>query len=137
VIAHRPGGSARERLYPVIRDDANLKIDYVAVEYAMNGEAVHLTIEERIEAARQLADRGINLTEVGRRVGRDRSMVVRWQNNGWKEPGEGSDDTEPIDIGGAEHGRSGYTKGCRCIDCRAGARDDARRRRAAKKAVAA
>lgn len=135
MIAHRPGGTARIRIYPVVPDDAAVSIDYVAVEYAMNREATPLTDEERIETARQLDLRSINLTEVGRIVSRDRNIIVRWKANGWQQPGQATPEREPVDIGDASHGRSGYTKGCRCPACRAGAREYQKARREAKKAA--
>ncbi|MFE3326840.1 hypothetical protein [Streptomyces sp. NPDC059176] len=133
VSAHRPG-SIRQRLYASTTDTCNGDLDYIAIEQAMNGEAPDdLTLSERIEAARQLASRGINLTEVGRRVGRDRSIIVGWQNNGWKQPGQCRPDSQPIDIGDAHHGRSGYSKGCRCRTCRDGAAAASRIQRAKAK----
>lgn len=135
MIAHRPGGTARIRIYPVVPEGAAASIDYVAVEYAMNREATTLTDEERIETARQLDLRGVNLTEVGRIVGRDRNIIVRWRANGWQQPGQATPERAPVDIGNVPHGRSGYTKGCRCTICRAGAREYQKAHRAAKKAA--
>ncbi len=137
VSARRPGGSARTRLYASTTDTCNGDLDYIAIEQAMNGEPVELTLAERIETARQLALRGMNLTEVGRRVGRDRSIVVGWQNNGWKQPGQCLPESQPIDIGTAKHGRSGYSKGCRCRTCRDGAAEASRIQRAKAKEAAA
>ncbi|MEU0831251.1 helix-turn-helix domain-containing protein [Streptomyces sp. NPDC005969] len=132
MIATRPGAAAH-RMYPSTTATFNGDLDYIAIEHAMNGELVTLTPAERIEAARQLDARGMNHAEVGRRVGANRSTVTAWQKNGWKAP-VAIQDPDPIDIGGATHGRSGYTKGCRCRKCKDGA--SAAKRAAKAKAAA-
>mgnify|MGYP001598907497 CR=1 FL=1 len=65
MIASRPGTS-RERLYASTTDTFDGDLDYIAIEHAMNGEPVNLSLAERIETARQLATRGIGFTEIGR-----------------------------------------------------------------------
>lgn len=134
IAATRPGAATPTRLYPSTTATYSHGIDYIAVEHAMNGEDVTLTTAERVEAAHQLHDRGIEHAEISRRLNRDRATITSWQNNGWVPPAQ-LIDQEPIDIGGAVHGRSGYTKGCRCGTCRAGATAYNRAWRAAKAAA--
>ncbi|MFE0692853.1 helix-turn-helix domain-containing protein [Streptomyces sp. NPDC058869] len=120
MIATRPGAATPTRYYPSTTATFNGDLDYIAIEHAMNGETVQLTRGERIEAARQLDTRGIHPTEIGRRLGVSRETVVTWRKTGWAIPAA-VPDPEPIDIGGATHGRSGYSKGCRCRPCKDGA----------------
>lgn len=103
-------------------------LDLIAIEKAMNSEPVDLTLPEKIHAARLLATRGYDNAAIGRRIRSDRSTVAGWRTNGWAPP-SASPDPEPIDIGNARHGRSGYSKGCRCRTCKDGA---AAAKRAAK-----
>ncbi|MFJ9985358.1 hypothetical protein ACIQUD_15220 [Streptomyces globisporus] len=133
MIATRPGAATPTRYYPSTTATFDGDLDYIAIENAMNGEAVTLTMAERIETARQLVARGFTLTDAGRRVSADRNTIVVWRNNGWAPPSP-SPDPDPINIGNAQHGRSGYTKGCRCRTCKDGA---AAAKRAAKKREAA
>lgn len=135
IAAHRPGAETPTRLYPSTTTTYSHGLDYIAVEHAMNGEPAPLTPAERVEAARQLHDRGVEHAEISRRLHRDRATITAWQKNGWTPPTE-SADQDPIDIGRAVHGRSGYSKGCRCGTCRAGATAYSRARRAAKTAAA-
>lgn len=135
MIATRPGAAAAPRMYPSTTATFNGDLDYIAIEHAMNDEPTELTLAERIEAARQLTNRGIGTREVGRLVGCDRGIVATWQKNGWAVPGTQTD-PDPIDIGNAKHGRSGYSKGCRCRVCRNGANDAKRERNARLKAAA-
>jgi hypothetical protein len=134
VIATRPGAATTYRMYPSTTATFNGDLDYIAIEHAMNSEPAELTPAERVEAARQLVARGICLAEVGLRVGCARETVVGWQNNGWVAPVT-APDPDPIDIGGATHGRSGYTRGCRCRVCRDGASAAQRERRTKLKAA--
>lgn len=134
IAAHRPGAAPQTRLYPSTTTTYSRGIDYIAVEHAMNGEDVTLTAHERVEAARQLHERGIDHAEISRLLDRDRATITNWQKNGWVPPAQAVDQ-EPIDIGRAVHGRSGYSKGCRCSACRAGARTYAQQYRAAKEAA--
>jgi len=134
IAAHRPGAETPSRLYPSTTTTYSRGIDYIAVEHAMNGEDVNLTAHERVEAARQLHERGVDHAEISRLLDRDRATITNWQKNGWVPPAQAVDQ-EPIDIGQAVHGRSGYSKGCRCSACRAGARAYAQQYRAAKEAA--
>ncbi|MFE9777780.1 hypothetical protein ACFYPA_06435 [Streptomyces sp. NPDC005775] len=135
ITAHRPGAATPTRLYPSTTTTYANGLDYIAIEHAMNGEPATLTLPERVEAARQLNVRGIEHAEISRRLHRDRATITAWQKNGWIPPAQ-LIELEPIDIGAATHGRSGYTKGCRCGTCRAGALAYNRARRAAKAAAA-
>lgn len=86
---HRIGGGTRGRLYASTTDtyDPDNDLDLIAIEHALNGEPVTLTIPEKIHAARILDARGVDLTAIGKRVGSDRSTVVSWKDNGWKPGG--------------------------------------------------
>jgi hypothetical protein len=99
-------------MYPSTTATFNGDLDYIAIEHAMNGEPAGLTLAERVEAARQLVARGICLAEAGLRVGCAR------------------------ETGAAQHGRSGYSKGCRCRVCKDGASAAQRERRTKLKAAA-
>ncbi|MFF1499710.1 hypothetical protein ACFVZR_07500 [Streptomyces sp. NPDC058316] len=134
MIATRPG-AATVYMHPSTTATFNGDLDYIAIEHAMNGEAVDLTQAERVEAARQLVARGFCLAEAGLRVGCARETVAGWQNNGWAAPAT-RPDPDPIDIGNAKHGRSGYTKGCRCRTCKDGASAAKRERNSRLQAAA-
>lgn len=136
MIATRPGAATPPRMYPSTTATFNGDLDYIAIEHAMNGEVVDLTLAERVEAARQLDARGMNATDIARRVGCDRGSVASWRQNGWAPPAT-VPDSAPIDIGGATHGRSGYTKGCRCRVCKNGANAAKKAWKAKQKADAA
>ncbi|WP_435597110.1 hypothetical protein [Streptomyces anulatus] len=135
MIATRPGAATPTRYYPSTTATFNGDLDYIAIEHAMNGEPVKLTRGERIEAARQLDARGIHATEIGRRLGVARDTVTARRKNGWVIPAT-APDPEPIDIGGATHGRSGYTRGCRCRPCKDGANAASKAAKARRKAAA-
>lgn len=135
MIATRPGAATPTRFYPSTTLTSDGDLDLIAIEYAMNGEPVTLTRGERIEAARQLNIRSVNFTEIGRRLGVSREVVAAWRDNGWALPVT-APDPEPIDIGGATHGRSGYSKGCRCRTCKNGASAAQRAFKAKKRAAA-
>ncbi|APE21355.1 MULTISPECIES: hypothetical protein [Streptomyces] len=107
-------------------------LDLIAVERVVNGGNADLTDAEKAEAGRRLQARDVPQAEISRRIGLSLSTVQAWAKNGWVVPSS-SVETAPLDIGNASHGRSGYTKGCRCLRCRTGARDAARQRRAAKR----
>lgn len=85
----RLGAGVRERLYVSTTDtfDEASDLDYIAIEYALNGEPVRLTTPEKIHAARILDDRGAPVTEIGKRIGSDPSTVAAWKANDWK-PGK-------------------------------------------------
>jgi hypothetical protein len=83
---NRVGAGARERLYASTTDtfNADLDLDYIAIEYALNGERVKLTVAEKIHAARILDQRGLGDKAIGERVGSSTSTVGDWRANGWK-----------------------------------------------------
>jgi len=85
----RVGVGPRERLYASTTDtfDPDRDLDYIAIEYALNGEPVQLTTAEKIHAAQILDGRGISTKDIGRRIGSDPSTVEGWRSNGWK-PGK-------------------------------------------------
>jgi len=85
----RLGVGVRERLYASTTDtfDPDQDLDYIAIEYALNGEPVRLTTAEKIHAARILDGRGVAVKEIGKRVGSASSTVDGWKANGWK-PGK-------------------------------------------------
>ncbi|MGY4902528.1 hypothetical protein [Streptomyces sp. 900116325] len=120
MIATRPGAASPARMYPSTTATFDGDLDYIAIEHAMNGEPVALTPAEGIETARQLDARGMSYREISRRLDCDRATVTAWRNSGWKAPATTAD-PDPIDIGAAQHGRSGYSKGCRCRTCKDGA----------------
>ncbi|QTD97022.1 helix-turn-helix domain-containing protein [Streptomyces cyanogenus] len=82
----RVGHGARERLYASTTDtfDSDNDLDYIAIEYALNGERVKLTPAEKIHAAQILANRGFSDKAIGDRVGCSASTVDGWRANGWK-----------------------------------------------------
>lgn len=85
----RLGAGLRERLYASTTHtyDETADLDYIAIEYALNGEPVTLTRAEKIHAARILDSRNLSLKEIGRRIGSNPSTVEAWKTNGWK-PGK-------------------------------------------------
>lgn len=85
----RPGAGSRERLYvsTTATFDAEQDLDYIAIEYALNGERVKLTVGEKIYAARILDARGLSMKAIGQQVGADSSTVQGWKDNGWKPGG--------------------------------------------------
>jgi hypothetical protein len=90
VNGNRVGVGPRERLYASTTDtfDPHNDLDYIAIEYALNGEPVRLTTAEKIYAARILDGRGVSVKDIGRRVGSDPSTVEGWKDNGWKPGGK-------------------------------------------------
>lgn len=82
---HRVGHGARERLYASTTHtyDETADLDYIAIEYALNGEPVKLTRPEKVHAARTLDARGFSDKAIGERVGVDHSTVTGWRTNGW------------------------------------------------------
>ena len=83
---NRVGGGSRERLYASTTDtfDAEHDLDYIAIEYALNGEPVTLTRAEKIYAARLLGRRGYDNANIAGRIGADPTTVRGWRANGWK-----------------------------------------------------
>lgn len=86
---HRVGAGQRERLYAstTVTYDEQADLDYIAIEYALNGEPVTLTVAEKIHAARILDGRGLGTKEIGKRVSADPSTVAGWRDNDWKPGG--------------------------------------------------
>lgn len=84
---NRVGAGTRERLYASTTSTFDGDLDLIAIEYALNGEPAHLTIPEKIHAARILDGRGYDLTAIGQRIGSDRSTIAGWKANDWK-PGK-------------------------------------------------
>ncbi|MFG2352636.1 hypothetical protein [Streptomyces sp. NPDC048521] len=82
---NRVGAGARERLYASTTDtfDPDNDLDYIAIEYALNGEPVKLTRAEKIHAARILDSRGYGTKTIAERIGSDPSTVAGWRANGW------------------------------------------------------
>lgn len=87
MIATRFGASAPARIYASTTDTFDGDLDFIAVEYALNGEAVTLTIAEKVCAARILTERGFTSREVASRVGAARETVAGWKANGWQQKG--------------------------------------------------
>lgn len=87
MIATRFGASAPARLYASTTDTFDGDLDYIAVEYALNGEKVTLTVAEKICAARILTERGFPSREVAARVDAARETVAGWKANGWQQKG--------------------------------------------------
>lgn len=85
----RLGAGQRVRLYASTTDtyDEQADLDFIAIEYALNGEPVKLTIAEKIHAARILNGRDHSVKEISKRVGADASTVTAWRDNGWKPGG--------------------------------------------------
>jgi len=124
VNGHRVGAGIRERLYASTTNtfDPDSDLDYIAIEYALNGEPVQLTIPEKIYAARILDDRGFGMKTISERIGSDPSTVTGWKNNGWK-PGGGHPKTrtprpEPV-CGEPRMYRRHVKAGESCDICRA------------------
>jgi hypothetical protein len=123
---HRVGAGQRERLYASTTDtfDETADLDYIAIEYALNGEPVQLTQAEKIHAARILDGRGLTPKAIGPRIGADPATVRGWKANGWK-PGGGHPKSrartprpEPI-CGEPRMYRRHLKAGERCDICRA------------------
>ncbi|GGT85514.1 hypothetical protein [Streptomyces coeruleorubidus] len=85
----RVGAGNRGRLYASTTDtfDEQADLDYIAIEYALNGEPVKLTVAEKIHAARILDGRGYSDKAIGERVRSDTSTIASWRDNGWKPGG--------------------------------------------------
>lgn len=86
--ATRVGSFPGEHLYVSTTEtfDPDQDLDYIAIEYALNGERVRLTEAEKIHAARILDARGLHPTPIARRIGADPSTVAAWKANDW-QPG--------------------------------------------------
>lgn len=123
---HRVGAGLRERLYASTTDtfDEAADIDYIAIEYALNGEPVKLTRTEKIHAARILDDRGLSLKAIAERISSDPATVDGWKANGWKPGGKHPKTVarprrpEPV-CGELRMYRRHLKNGERCDTCRA------------------
>ncbi|RIH58317.1 hypothetical protein D3C59_35895 [Streptomyces sp. SHP22-7] len=75
---NRVGVGLRERLYvsTTATFDPDNDLDFIAIEYALNGEPVKLTTAEKIYAARLLDERAMDFKNIGRRVGLTRPRSV-------------------------------------------------------------
>jgi hypothetical protein len=121
----RIGAGGRQYLYASTTDtfDEATDLDYIAIEYALNGEPVKLTLAEKIHAARILDGRGLSDKAIGERIGSDTSTVRGWRDNGWK-PGthpktrKREPRPEPV-CGEPRMYRQHLRKGERCDICRA------------------
>jgi hypothetical protein len=82
----RVGAGGRERLYAstTATFDDTADLDYIAIEYALNGEPVQLTILEKVYAAKILDERGLKLIAIATRIQSDPSTIKAWKANGWK-----------------------------------------------------
>ncbi|MEU7381521.1 hypothetical protein AB0A91_16265 [Streptomyces sp. NPDC042207] len=85
----RIGAGERERIYASTTDtyDEAADLDLIAIEYALNGEPVVLTTDERVYAARLLDARGLDAGAIAHRIGTAASTVRGWKANGWKRGG--------------------------------------------------
>lgn len=54
--------------------------DEIAIERAMNGDAVRLTASERLEVVRRLVEQGRSDADIARRLHVDSRSVLRWRN---------------------------------------------------------
>jgi hypothetical protein len=120
----RVGSGARKRIYASTTTtfDESTGLDYIAIEYALNGEPVNLTRAEKIHAARILDARGYGTQTIAERIGSDRSTVNGWRDNGWK-PGKPPKESrqkrpEPV-CGEPRMYRRHLMNGERCDICRA------------------
>jgi hypothetical protein len=141
---HRVGAGQRERLYAstTATFDEAADLDYIAIEYALNGEPVQLTTAEKRHAARILDSRGHTDTEISRRVGCSDTTIADWRDNDWK-PSNGKPKTprprrpEPV-CGEPRMYRRHLKAGERCDTCRAAnAAADRRNRRTGSRREAA
>jgi hypothetical protein len=81
---HRVGAGQRERLYASTVATFDGDLDLIAIEKALNGEPVKLTIPEKIHAARILDARGHDFTAIGKCIKSDRSTIAGWKAAGWQ-----------------------------------------------------
>lgn len=117
---HRVGAGQRERLYASTTETFDGDLDLIAIECALNGEPVKLTIPEKIHAARILHRRGYDLTAIGERIRSDRTTVAGWKANGWK-PGKPTPKAKrpPAKCGEARMYRQHLARGESCDICKA------------------
>ncbi len=74
VSARRPRGSGRHA--PRVRDP---EVDEVAVERAMHGDRVQLTVRERGLVVERLTAAGMSAVQIGLRLGMTSRAVVRYR----------------------------------------------------------
>lgn len=86
IAASRPGYGSRECVYASTTDtfDEEADLDYIAIERALNGIPVTLTVAEKIHTARILDGRGFGTRAISVRVGSSRDAIVSWKNSGWR-----------------------------------------------------
>lgn len=86
MIGTLPGVRRRDRIYVSTTDtfDESGDLDFIAIENAINGEAVRLSTDEKIYAARFLDDRGMDAPAIAYRIGSTTAIVRGWKANGWK-----------------------------------------------------
>lgn len=87
MIANRPWEHTRTHLYASTTDTYDGDLDLIAIEYALNGEAVTLTLAEKMRAAQILDERGFDTATIGRRIRADRITVAAWKAKEWKADG--------------------------------------------------
>lgn len=82
----RLGPGLRQRLYASTTDtyDDTNGLDWIAIEYALNGEPVKLTLPEKIHTARLLDQMGLSARAIASRISSDHTTVTGWKTNGWK-----------------------------------------------------
>lgn len=123
MIGTLPSGSRRERIYVSTTDtfDEERDLDFIAIEYVINGERVRLTTDERIYAARFLDERGMDAPSIAHRIGTTAAIVRGWKANGWKRglvvPPQ-PERTDPV-CGEPRMYRRHLKRGERCDVCRA------------------
>lgn len=119
VIANRPG-SVRERFYASTTDTFDGDIDFIAIERALNGDAVRLTTEEKLLAARLLDARGLAPSAIGKLIRTDPYTVGSWKANNW-QPGKPAPRAalEPAKCGEPRMYRQHLKRGEKCDKCRA------------------
>lgn len=117
---HRVGAGQRERYYTSTTITFDGDLDLIAVDRALNGESVTLSIPEKIHAARILDGRGLDFTRIGKRIGSDRTTVAGWKDNGWK-PGKPTPKAKrtPAKCGEARMYRQHVARGEKCDICKA------------------
>lgn len=117
---NRVGAGQRERLYASTTITFDGDLDLIAIDRALNGEPVKLTLAEKIHAARILDARGHDLTTIGERIRSDRSTVAGWKTNGWKagKPARKAP-RPPAKCGEARMYRQHLARGEKCDVCKA------------------
>ena len=101
--------------------DETADLDFIAIEYAINGDPVRLTADEKLWAARFLDSRGMEPSAIAYRIRTTGPIVEGWKANGWKRgapiPAR-QNRPEPV-CGEARMYRRHLKRGERCETCRA------------------